>query len=53
LANADDLVEISDEFPKKLIDRLEFGDHLIQTLFSDLLKKYIVQPATIESKILY
>ncbi|CAF1160013.1 unnamed protein product [Rotaria sordida] len=45
LANNEDLVEIDDNFPDNLIDRLEFGDTFIRTLFDDLVRKYIVQPA--------
>jgi len=52
LINDNDLVEINDDFPDNLIDRLEFGDNLIRTLFDNLLRKYIVQPMKTESKIL-
>ena len=45
LANADGLVEINAELPDKLLDRLEFRDHLIRTLFDSLLRKYLVQSA--------
>ncbi|CAF4149215.1 unnamed protein product, partial [Rotaria sp. Silwood1] len=45
LANSEDLVEINDDFSNNLIDRLEFGDTFIRTLFDGLLKKYIIQPA--------
>ncbi|CAF4250151.1 unnamed protein product, partial [Rotaria magnacalcarata] len=44
-ANDEDLLEINDAFPEKLIDRLEFGDNLIRILFDGLLRKYLVQPA--------
>ncbi|CAF1399004.1 unnamed protein product [Adineta steineri] len=48
LANDEDLVEINTEFPDSLIDRLEFGDNFIRTLFDDFLRKYLVQPAQYE-----
>ena len=52
LINNDDLVEINDDFPDNLIDRLEFRDNLIRTLFDNLVRKYIVQAAKTEGKIL-
>jgi hypothetical protein len=52
LANTDDLVEINEDFPDNLIDRLEFGDNLIRTLFDGLIRKYIVQPANAESNLI-
>ncbi|CAF3295658.1 unnamed protein product [Rotaria sp. Silwood2] len=48
LSNNEDLVEINDDFPDDLIDRLEFGDTFIRTLFDGLLRKLIVQPAKAE-----
>ncbi|CAF1050170.1 unnamed protein product [Adineta ricciae] len=45
LANEDDLVEIDDNFSEQLIDRLEFGDNIIRTLFDNFVTKYIIQPA--------
>ncbi|CAF1183420.1 unnamed protein product [Adineta ricciae] len=45
LANEDDLVEIDDNFSEHLIDRLEFGDNIIRTLFDNFVTKYIIQPA--------
>jgi len=53
LANEEDLVDIDDDFPNNLVDRLEFGDNIIRTLFDGLLRKYIVQPAEFQSKILF
>ena len=50
-ANEDDLVEINSELPDKLLDRLEFRDHLIRTLFDSLLRKYLVQAAAQSSKL--
>jgi hypothetical protein len=53
LVNNDDLVEINDDFPDNLIDRLEFGDNLIRIFLDGFLRKYLVQPAKIESKIIF
>jgi hypothetical protein len=53
LANEEDLVDIDDDFPNNLVDRLEFGDNIIRTLFDSLLRKYIVQPAEFQSRILF
>ena len=50
LANEDDLVEIDDNFSEHLIDRLEFGDNIIRTLFDNFVTKYIIQPAATGSK---
>ena len=35
-----------------MIDRLEFDDHLIRTLFDNLLQTYIVEPIKAESKMM-
>ena len=53
LANDEDLIEIDDDFSENLIERLEFGDHLIRTLFDNLLRKYIIQAAKEQSKRLF
>ncbi|CAF3803794.1 unnamed protein product, partial [Adineta steineri] len=45
IANDEDLVEIDKDLPDKLLDRLEFRDHIIRTLFDSLLRKYLVQAA--------
>jgi hypothetical protein len=45
LANNEDLVEINNDLPNKLLDRLEFRDYLRRTLFESLVKKYLVQAA--------
>ena len=50
-ANEEDLVEINSDLPDKLLDRLEFRDHLIRTLFDSLLRKYLVQAAAQASKL--
>lgn len=50
LANADGLVEINVDLPDNLLDRLEFRDNLIRTLFDSLLRKYLVQSAAQSSK---
>ncbi|CAF3156375.1 unnamed protein product [Rotaria sp. Silwood2] len=50
LANDEDLVEINNDLPDRLLDRLEFHDHLIRTLFDGLLRKYLVQSAAQENR---
>ena len=50
LANDDELVEIDNDLPNKILDRLEFHDHFIQTLFDGLIRKYLVQAANQSSK---
>lgn len=51
LANGGDLVEIDDDLPAKLLDRLEFRDYIIRTLFESLIQKYLVQSVVQASKI--
>jgi hypothetical protein len=53
LINNDELVEINDDFSDNLIDRLEFGDNFIRILFDGFLRKYIIQPAKTECKIIF
>ncbi|UJR31832.1 hypothetical protein I4U23_019309 [Adineta vaga] len=43
LANNEDVVEIDNDLPDKLLDRLEFRDQLIRTLFDSLFRKYLVE----------
>lgn len=50
LLNSDGLIEINDDFPNHLIDRLEFDDNLIRTVFDNLLKTCFVQRIQGESK---
>ena len=50
LVNDEDVVEIDNDFPDKILDRLEFRDHFIRTLFDGLIRKYLVQPALQGSK---
>jgi hypothetical protein len=45
LVNDDDVVEIDNDLPDRILDRLEFRDHFIRTLFDSLIRKYLVQPA--------
>jgi hypothetical protein len=45
LVNGDDVVEIDNDLPDRILDRLEFRDHFIRTLFDSLIRKYLVQPA--------
>lgn len=51
LANEDDVIDISEDFSQNLINRLEFNDNLIKTLFDRLLQKYIIEPTKSRSKI--
>lgn len=50
LANSADVVEIDQTLPDKLLERLEFRDQLIRTLFDTLLRKYLVQAVAQGSK---
>ncbi len=50
IANDEDLVEINTDLPDKILDRLEFRDHFIRTLFDSLIRKYLVQSALQGSK---
>ncbi|CAF1217905.1 unnamed protein product [Rotaria sordida] len=50
LANDEDLVEINYDLPDKLLDRLEFRDQLIRTLFDSLLRKYLLQSAAQDNR---
>jgi len=51
LANNEDLVEINNDLPNELLDRLEFHEHIIRTFFDSLLRKYLVQAAAQGSKL--
>ncbi len=50
LANNEDLVEINNDLPNELLDRLEFHEHIIRTFFDSFLRKYLVQAAAQGSK---
>ncbi|CAM4782059.1 unnamed protein product [Rotaria magnacalcarata] len=45
LANDEHLVEINNDLSAKLLDRLEFRDYFIQSLFDNIIRKYIVESA--------
>ncbi|CAM2724985.1 unnamed protein product [Rotaria socialis] len=45
LANDEHLVEINNDLSAKLLDRLEFRDYFIQSLFDSIIRKYIVESA--------
>jgi hypothetical protein len=51
--NNEEVIEINDDFPDKLTERLEFGDNLIRTLFDSLIRKYIVEAAKAESNFIF
>ncbi|CAF1133464.1 unnamed protein product, partial [Didymodactylos carnosus] len=46
LTNDDNIVEINDELPKRLLSRLKMRNHLLQTLFEGVLVKYIAEAAS-------
>lgn len=45
LANMDEFVEINDELSDRILEHLECRDQFIQTLFNNLIDKYLLQPA--------
>lgn len=52
LANENELVEITDQLSDRILEHLECRDQFIQTLFNNLIHKYLVQPSVRGGKFL-